>query len=441
MMTENGMAACLWPAGDRAKRVVIGSFLVRLLLALFACFWVGCAPVGEDEIVVATNWNARDCRDLETRFMRWSSAPAEAFDQPTKIRWVRLAPGDDPALVADRLRSVDIVLGGLGSSYERLAAQGKLAGPEVTSDRVWIIARRERVGAALNPERSTANVAALADALNGDPGAGINGRWAIGDPRSDPTMRSLAEALLRDNWARGYGNLIRLAAQSRRISAGGVSSLAAVEQGRASQAVAVAVDLRGTPWSFQQAPRTIDRVQGAGMLKDSAHPERSAAFLRFVAGQTPQLPPVFSKSSPPADDLRDELLGAALVESQDELWAAWIALERAGWPAKRVDDLLKSPPWPPASIEKMKAKESSTVLLDTLAEQIASDPYDRGWLLELWDRPNGRVDGAFLEELATANGGRLGTNPRLRTWLRGEWIAWTRQNGRRVAREVEKLTR
>ena len=75
------------------------------------------------------------------------------------------------------------------------------------------------------------------------------------------------------------------------------------------------------------------------------------------------------------------------------------------------------------------------------AEQIAIDPYDRGLLLELWERAPARVDGRLLDELATVNNGRLGNNPRLRAWLREEWSAWARQNARRVARDVENANR
>ena len=411
-----------------------------LALVLTALYCTGCVPVGEDEIVVATCWGDRECRALETEFARWSSSPEEALDQPTRIRWIRLAPGDDPALVADRLGAVDVLLGGLATSYERLAEAGHLAHPDVGSGPLWITAGRGAIGWAFNPSE-------IRKVAGGPPGdwraaltTSFSGRLALGDPRYDPTTRTLAAALLQTDWATGYAALIRLAAQSRRIEPAGQSSLAAVERGRAILAPAVAGDLAaGSTLAWTPATGDLERIEGAAMIRGSAQPERSGAFLRFLASRHPQAATVSPAVSPRAMDLRDELLGAALVEAQDELWLAWAALERAGWPAKRVDDLLKAPPWPPASIEKMRAKESSTILLDTLAEQIAHDPYDRAWLLEFWERPPGRVDGAFLEELATVNGGRLGSNPRLRAWLRGEWVAWTRQNARRVTREAEKI--
>jgi hypothetical protein len=402
----------------------------------------GCAAIAEDEIVVVTSWGERDCRVLEAEFSRWSSSPAEALDAPTRIRWMRLAPGDDPARPRERLGAVDVILGGLSSSYQRLAEDGGLANPEVGTGPLWIVARRGAIGWAYEPAKIATIGGAPPETWDLANLGAWSGRIAVGDPRIDSTTRSLASGLLREDWIVGYATLVRLAAGARRIEMGGRSAIAAVERDRAVVAPAVAAELPpDSALRWAKAVGDFEQVEGAGMIRGSAHPERSGAFLRFLASRPGRTAPVPPAGSWRAEDLRDDMLGAVMVEAQDELWVARAALERAGWPKNRVEDLLKPPPWPPASIEKMKTKESANELLDTLAEQIAPDPYDRGWLIELWDREPGRVDGAFLEELATANGGRLGSNPRLRAWLREEWIAWARQNARRVTREAEKIQR
>ena len=39
-------------------------------------------------------------------------------------------------------------------------------------------------------------------------------------------------------------------------------------------------------------------------------------------------------ADPDSESLVADLLGATLVDAQDELWAAWDALERAGHPSR-----------------------------------------------------------------------------------------------------------
>jgi hypothetical protein len=134
-----------------------------------------------------------------------------------------------------------------------------------------------------------------------------------------------------------------------------------------------------------------------------------------------------------ADELLADLLGATLVDAQDELWGAGEALARAGQPAQLEQFLAEPPPWPPASVEELVRKGSED-LLETLAGQIAPDPDVRAWLRRSWLRPNRLVDGRLLEEMADAVDGRLVQEPRFRAWLRAEWTAWARQRYRRVAR-------
>jgi len=132
------------------------------------------------------------------------------------------------------------------------------------------------------------------------------------------------------------------------------------------------------------------------------------------------------------------LLGATLVDARAELIAARSALESAGWPARSSRWFAEAPPWPPASVAKLRAeaKGGPAPLVATLAEQVAPDPEVRAWLLRSWDRPPRPIDGALLDELAGALDGRVGREPRLRSWLRGEWTAWARQRYRRVARSI-----
>ena len=55
-----------------------------------------------------------------------------------------------------------------------------------------------------------------------------------------------------------------------------------------------------------------------------------------------------------------DLLGATLVDAQDELWAAWASLERAGYPEPALEWLTEPPPWPPASVAKYLRRDGET---------------------------------------------------------------------------------
>jgi hypothetical protein len=131
-----------------------------------------------------------------------------------------------------------------------------------------------------------------------------------------------------------------------------------------------------------------------------------------------------------------DLLGATLVDAQPELWAARDALARAGRPDQAVRWMTEPPPWPPASVEKLKHKSDPDELLSALADQIAFDDDEHAWLLKTWALGPAPLNGERLTDLAGGLDGRLAANPRFRSWLRGEWTAWARQRYRRVARRL-----
>ena len=180
--------------------------------------------------------------------------------------------------------------------------------------------------------------------------------------------------------------------------------------------------------------------EGVAIVRGARHLEEAHAFLRFLVSQAGSTP---GHLLDPADldatsDLLADLLGATLVDAQDELAWACHELDRAavaptsqtfGW-------LTEPPPWPPASIDRMQRRggEKALALVEDLAGQIAPDPQKRLWLRESWLKPGRAVDGSLLSELSRAAGGRLVREPRFRAWLREEWTAWARQRYRRVAR-------
>lgn len=139
----------------------------------------------------------------------------------------------------------------------------------------------------------------------------------------------------------------------------------------------------------------------------------------------------------PTAELMADLVWATTIDAGPELRAAWQALGRNGNPAHAAASLLEAPPWPPASVRKLRLTPGDAPLLPTLAEQVAPDPEARDWLLAAWNKPSRPLDVAVLDELAGAVGGRLLSEPRFRAWLRAEWTAWARQRYRRVVRVAE----
>jgi hypothetical protein len=207
-------------------------------------------------------------------------------------------------------------------------------------------------------------------------------RPGLADPRNDPV--SLAGAILQlepGRWREGYAQLVEVAARAPRIAWQGGCRRGAGE------------------WAASEGTKDREREDGV-------------------------------------DTLVADLLGATLVDAQDELWTAWRALERAGYPEPARNWLTEPPPWPPASIEKYLRREgeNSMSLIETLAAELAPTPSVRAWLVRSWLAPPRPVDESLLTELARAADGRLRAEPRLRAWLRAEWTASARQRYRRVTR-------
>jgi hypothetical protein len=204
----------------------------------------------------------------------------------------------------------------------------------------------------------------------------------LADPRNDPvTLAWAIKQLEPGRWRDGYAQLVEVAARAPRIAWRGAGSRGAQE-----------------------------RAADEGMMGD--------------------------KREEGVDTLVADLLGATLVDAQDELWTAWRALERAGYPEPARKWLTEPPPWPPASVEKYLKREgeSSMSLIATLAAELAPAPAVRAWLVRSWLSPPRPVDDSLLTELAQAADGRLRAEPRLRAWLRAEWTASARQRYRRVTR-------
>ena len=80
------------------------------------------------------------------------------------------------------------------------------------------------------------------------------------------------------------------------------------------------------------------RIEYLAIPRTARDPDLAQGFLRFLAEnaaselEAPRTDGTGAGVDPDLDSLVADLLGATLVDAQDELWAAWRSLERAGYP-------------------------------------------------------------------------------------------------------------
>ena len=342
------------------------------LVAVFLPLLAGCLFNDNDphRLVIATPWPVE---------ARAACAAVFALDSGHgPITWVEL--GSHRWLDAcDRRGGVDLILGGPAHSMQDLADHDRLIPIKPNDPVPW--RQIQRPGA---PELIP-------------PGL---------DPRDDPaTLAEAQRVLASEGWAKGYATLAR-----RPI---------------------------GHPFAPSE-PISLGepaRIEAVALVRGGRHPDQAERFLATLTDQGWITPAKFdAQETARTDALLVDLLGAALIDARNERRDARMALEAFGHPAIAEDAVGQLPPWPPASLARLRDQPARVALADALVEQVAPDPHARFWLIESWHQPHRRVDLDLLHQISTAEGGRLAREPRFRAWLRGEWTAWTQQLYRRVAR-------
>ncbi len=396
-----------------------------LLWPLVALLALGCQRPEGEALVIATPWPSSQRAAIEADYHK-----ADPTAPP--IAWLPLIPGDD----ASRLVSgVDVILGFAASDLDALAAAGVLAPIADGDRRPWRVARRLTLGLDVDTSASPPIAgSSLAD-------RGLASRVALDDPRRDPIALAWAKARLGSlGWPKGYADLVRTAANARRVGRAGSARLRVT---RGDAAVAPAADVVG-PLDEKTAQVRLEGappwLEGVAIAAESHRIDDAHAFVAFLAnrGQAEPVPDDVPAAESLVDDLLADLLGATLVDAQDELWAAAGAVERTNHPGSFEGYLDDPPPWPPASVQKLRRRPEADELLGALAREISANGDARAWLMRTWDGPERKIDGTWLRDLASAADGALAREPRFRTWLRGEWTAWARQHYRRIAREAGK---
>ncbi len=411
----------------------------------------GCAGEGE-ELVIVTPWPEADRSDIAAEFRRWAGATPGTATGPVRITWIALAPGDDVTRVVRRRVAPDLVLGVPAVDLRRLARAEMLVPVERTAHPLWCVTWRGLIKRALNTAAlgPAASVAAAGNAAP-EPRTERAETVAFDDFRHDPIALEWARGeLAAGSWGEGYARLVKWADDPRRIGRQAGSALAAFERGKVAMVPWVGIPgrtpaLRRGSILVSESAKPAEWVEGVALVRGGRDPALAQEFVRFLAGRgqadSPSPRDAAAKGDRDSDDdspvaaLLADLLGATLVDAQDELWGAWAKLAAAGHPARAERWLTEPPPWPPASVARLlKQGQEGAALLETLTVEIAPEADVRNWLLRSWLAPPRQLDGRLLAELAGALDGRLAREPRFRAWLRGEWTEWARQRYRRVAR-------
>jgi hypothetical protein len=358
---------------------------------------------------IATDWPQSDRDSLARDFAAWlREQPPGAATPSSAIAW---------ASRADRAEPPDVYLGGPLSVFADLAARDELERLGVDPEKpAWTTARRAFVG------------------LSGST-TGPAPRTALADPRVDPMTLAWTLGRLRgEGWAAAYPRLLVRYGLAEAVGWREGSPSAAVQRGEAD------VSLTRLPERSQAESEVVVFEEGAAIRRGTRRGAAARAFLEFLeerAGKNHE--PTGGAAGPhslAAEGLAADLLGATLVDAQDELRAAVASVREAGLSPESVAVLSQAPPWPPASVGKLLTRggEGPAALVETLTHQLAPEAGARVWLSQSWLRPRKPIDGALLEEIAGADQGRLARGPRFRAWLRAEWTQWARQRYRWVAR-------
>lgn len=393
--------------------------LKALATAPLAAFGLsGCSRGIEDPraFVIASPWLGPVREELEREFTDWLGDLREISGSP--IAWGKIPEGESlDRFLRRSTRLPDVLLGGSVDDYARLAAEGRLEGLGNETPRpYWREMSRSTIG------------------LTGRPAS--DPRLAMADPRVDPLTRAWCLGRLeRGDWLDSYAKLIDRYGRAT-IAAGwrSASARAAVDRERADEAV------QELDPEKQDDADAEPYVEGAAIRAGSPRAPMGRKLLEFLGERRGATvgPATDGRIAARAEarDLAAALLGATLVDAQDELRIASEAVHKAGSPEWAVGLLSQVPPWPPASVQKLLAKDGETglELLETLARQVAPEAGSRVWLSQSWLISPRTIDGEILEDIARADGGRLAREPRFRSWLGAEWTQWARQRYRWVSR-------
>ncbi len=323
--------------------------------------------------MIVSPWPEAERSDLAAEFRRWAVATpgdgersgADHVDRPGA--WRRRDAGASAAgwrpTWCSAVRAVDL---------RRLAQAEWLLPVERTAHPLWCVTWRGPIELALNrrcaaPRSSRAGCCPAQ--RRAEPPVERAETVAFDDFRHDPVALEWARGeLAAGSWAEGYARLVKWANEPRRVGRQAGSALAAFERGEV--AMVPWVGIAGRSPGHRRGiilvggpEKPAEWVEGVALVRGGRNPALAQEFVRFLAGRGQADSPspgdaVGKGDTDSADDpgvaaLLADLLGATLVDAQDELWAAWAKLESVDHPERAERWLTEPPPWPPASVDKL----------------------------------------------------------------------------------------
>ena len=232
------------------------------------------------------------------------------------------------------------------------------------------------------------------------PTATLAGHVALDDPRIDRLTLAWAKARLASaGWparvcrAGPHGGQ-RPADRPRRVGprSGPARCVAAVAP---DAGVVGPLDERTALVRLDGAPPWLEGVAISSEAHGGSTRRGPSSNSSPAAARPSPFPKMIPAAEPVADGLLADLLGATLVDAQDELWAAADALDRAGHPRRLSRASWTSPrPGRRLRVRSSASHAESDELLEALSREITPDHDARAWLLRSWDGPEGPIDGA-----------------------------------------------
>jgi hypothetical protein len=368
---------------------------------------------------------------------------------------VAIRPGSiaDFSQIAAIQARTDIALGGPPEFYRELERNGCLAIPPPEFRQApWATFGLSRWGLASRKFSDAQTSTPVSLTLERLAAPASFDSFSLADTRRDPMLGVLIIDGLRSasdfahayaSWVRVFGNAASIfptthagLAQMMRLptppaatfcvastaSAHGLDFSAIDLESQAAHAMGVLrrSNVNSDAWKLLQT--LAIRSEAASDLESSGGNARSEADTRFLHA------------------FLDDLIGATLTLAHPELHEACRVLKQLiahsgnEVQARASAFLIEAPPWPPASITELKRKPQGDALVEALADQVAPSNAARSWLLASWNSPAKPLDLSLPQMLAQVDSGRLAWEPRFRSWLQAEWLAWARQRYRRVAR-------
>ncbi len=429
------------------RRTAIATMAASATVILGYRTWQFDRPSNPDTLVVATTWPRPICDRLVDQI--WSNAqPQERMLWPDPpIEWLTISANEDLVRLIKRRPRIDFVFGGPLDAYQRLERNGVLQPwNEQSPIPVHSLMVRQlglATGKPLDPTRIWETW---------DQPQSV-GKAVLSDPRTSPLTSSFVNGYLSLNhWNTRWSSLVRVFANARTIlwhrGNGPGTSIGASTHPR-DPSFGIATD-------FEQHPSLLDsQLQFVPLLDDKDRPLRWIEGLARTGRVTrnglveatqdllmqrfaiqAQIDPE-SSTMLDVNVLIDDLVGATLVDANEELRRTWRRLIAVGRPQDWESWMTGPPPWPPASVLRYRRDsvngEPNRTLETNLLRLIAPDPSLRHDLERSWQREARPIGRAILNELVQMGGGQMMREPRLRNWLRAEWTAWARQRYRRIA--------